>query len=863
VKLSTAVKLPVVIGLSLIILFSTPLALSAPISAATTAAGPNLKLENFKWQDILGSSFALDPESSVGQITVGASIPVNKSKIVFNQVGQMFVCLLTKIAGTDKSGKPYGKSTSAPGPVVQVIIWWSQDTQAIGQVAGKYFDDLTQTQETKADELINGVKDSSGKTIPSDYKLITEQGSKESARMLWVFRDKFTHADGSQHVDLVGFLDSASSSAFISVSGLGLEPDFNEGTAAGLMTRLEQRARDLLGLMSMELNHYHPFTAANVNHHVGGDVVATLSKNGALLPGQKVYFFLNMKSSSALTYDPGCFVLPNLGASFAAGGPFASLSHEFAIAETNQSGEATFNYLTGGLITNGALKPLLLAQILDRHRGFPAVFGITAVVFDKDPIAYWSHDTTEEPRAEVISEVKISFDSIARITKIIPTDPVQHPAPFITVKSPGATPYVQINATQVNGVVSQPDSIAGYPLNLNDSVLPNQYSSVMIQWITGTTLLFSPKLDWDWKNNGEVSVTIGYKDSGMYDRINASALYFWGMGASGFLGFYASCKGLCVAAAPFWGWASAAWGLIGCVGISVSVYDKYENPMIVQYKSQILFDLGENSTIYTVEGTATYFSIDDHSKIDVTTGHKLQFTAEGKAGTAATFKDSDLNADMASLLKTMQKELPAASLTPTITSKSSAPSSSNPQPNTNKLLTKSTTSSKLKWILIFGVSALVLIIAVLLVKRRGRQAVTASPTAPSIPLTISGPVAPSQPTQSNIPPRTAPGRFCNRCGNQVSDTNSYCVKCGAMLSLMSSTPETTEAKQALFCPKCGKQTQMGKKFCGRCGTALSPQTRVPDSRQHMPLVSAYCPKCGKPNTTRGNYCENCGSNLMG
>ena len=793
------VKRCLFIGLILAIIINSPLALSIPVSAATTAPTPTLKLENFKWQDILGDSFAIDPESGVSQLNKGYSLPGGKNPIVLNQICQTFLARFSKIAGTDSKGKPYGKSINEPGPSLQVRIFWSQDTKDLAQLAEEYFNNNAYAYEVT--------------TKSNKFKLVSEEGSHISGSVLKVY---WMQGTDSNKVVLVGHLITASPNALIHIMGYDLGSDFSEDEIAGILSRFEQRARDMLGLMSMDLTQYHPFAAKIASPHVGGDIVATLRNKGAPLQGQKVYFFLT-KESSGLIYEPGCFVMPNMGAGFSANGPFAGLIRDYAVVETDKFGEATFNY-----IVSGALKPLLLGQMLDRHRELPAVFVITAVVFDRDPITYWNDKTTKEPQAQVMSEVTINFDSIARITKIITTDPVQFPKPYIQVKSPGKA-YLPINAEQVNGVVSKPEGLFGYALNLNDQVFPSRYSAVMIQWLTGQTLLFTPKFDWDWANNGEVSILVGYKDSGMYDRINASAAYFWGMGATGFLGFVTSCKGLSVAAAPGWGVASAILGGIGLVGIAVSSYDRVTNPLIVQYKSQILFDLGETSTIYTVEGTATYYNSDSHTKVDVTTGRKMPITADGKEGTITTFKESELSSGMTSLLKTVRQQLPTASSTSTLNTKASASSSS----------LKPANNLPFEWVVIAGGGVLVLVVLVLLIKRKNRQTVSICPSLPVAPPPISGPVAarPIQTYQTDAPPIKAAGRFCSRCGSPAGVVSKYCGECGAIIDLPRPPVVVSTPSSQVVCLSCNGTNRSGILYCEHCGARLVSQSGTPANLQ--------------------------------
>lgn len=50
---------------------------------------------------------------------------------------------------------------------------------------------------------------------------------------------------------------------------------------------------------------------------------------------------------------------------------------------------------------------------------------------------------------------------------------------------------------------------------------------------------------------------------------------------------------------------------------------------------------------------------------------------------------------------------------------------------------------------------------------------------------------------------------CKRCGAELLDTDTFCVKCGQRVD------------EALRCPNCGEELREGTKFCHKCGTMIT------------------------------------------
>ncbi|MBN2098715.1 MAG: zinc ribbon domain-containing protein [Dehalococcoidia bacterium] len=56
----------------------------------------------------------------------------------------------------------------------------------------------------------------------------------------------------------------------------------------------------------------------------------------------------------------------------------------------------------------------------------------------------------------------------------------------------------------------------------------------------------------------------------------------------------------------------------------------------------------------------------------------------------------------------------------------------------------------------------------------------------------------------------------------------------------------------MFCPKCGEENTEGNKYCQKCGAPLSIET---------PKPTGLCAKCGTQNAEGTKYCQSCGSML--
>ena len=62
------------------------------------------------------------------------------------------------------------------------------------------------------------------------------------------------------------------------------------------------------------------------------------------------------------------------------------------------------------------------------------------------------------------------------------------------------------------------------------------------------------------------------------------------------------------------------------------------------------------------------------------------------------------------------------------------------------------------------------------------------------------------------------GKYCSKCGNELSDHAKFCNKCGSEYKKI-----RQETKK---CSKCGNDLKEGMKFCPKCGTLMTDFEKV-------------------------------------
>jgi len=513
---------------------------------------------------------------------------------------------------------------------------------------------------------------------------------------------------------------------------------------------------------------------------------------------------------------------------------------------TDKNGQTTCNYLGSYFLDVDTLAWFL------RVTHTPVTGVVHAVIFNNDPIAFIASQG-KGPVPEVLAseDLTLTFNFTARIKNIIYRGPGSTTGGNITVQHRFA-PDTVVDKGQL-GSEKNPNQPApelwGYPLYYGDKIVIRQYDEVIVQWLSGVTLGFRAKDDWEKYKVDYAVVNIGTTDSGLHDRITVLANK-WSPNAS--LGALAGVTGWKSLSAEIFT-KPALWATLACLyPLGWQYGDNWTNPIAVEPHSQILFDFDNNVTLWTLEGNATVFTTVNQSTVDVTAGHSMQVSPDGTFGNLTTFKQSDLSPGLASLAKDMQNSETLAAATPASTQAPPGQLSTGGSGSNSKM------GEFLRLLAVVATIVVVaLIISITIRKRRKLALVSSQPST-----TGDGkPVASPMPAASREPSAGA-SRFCNRCANQVKDDDVYCGKCGA--PLVSATPVSTviEAQPALFCSRCGARAQPGERFCGKCGAGLSAVSETPRAGPPVAMAAAYCPRCGTSNSAGDRFCRKCGSQLV-
>lgn len=430
---------------------------------------------------------------------------------------------------------------------------------------------------------------------------------------------------------------------YITVSGKGTAWSNDAEFMEAYNTAVQYVKKAIDGLIavskgSLTLKYYDPIIVSSIEGFKGADIVATLKdKNGKSISDKIVYFFKDpsseLKDFFKLPAATGTAPALNINLPQA----FDVLSYIITLnpfnpnkyyAVTDKNGVARWNFLENFAYTDWA--PLINFK---PSSGNPTLDGrIFAVVFDKDPTK--SYPTGDAPRIEYAAEVPISFRGVAAITSRGMAD--SNKVSIIKVGPPG----------QENTVVKT----LPYYLFKGESVKIDSNTILTIKWLSGHVI--TVKVKQGFTEGG--TIYIDYNDAGLYRMFDQYAGNWLvettlGGGAAA-LGIYLGTIGEKAAATAIGGPILAivlAAGVIGYEGVK-SAYD----PLIMEPRSQILIDMEEGFSVYTLEGNAKLYNIAGES-IEVPGGNTASMSSDGQFGTVQKFKDCNLNDDLRTINKSM------------------------------------------------------------------------------------------------------------------------------------------------------------------------------------------------------------------
>ncbi len=409
---------------------------------------------------------------------------------------------------------------------------------------------------------------------------------------------------------------------------------------------LEQHAVEVIEADKEEhftLQHYDAFSEEDPpSGESRGDLVATLKDSeGRGISGEEVYFFKELYSleDRAFFYSlrfPETEPLYVDEASLQAHGLRYAELDEYAVDSTDASltgnlGEAKWNYISGNGID---FEKLLRALKRDGEVGGT----VYAVVFDKSP----RQEYADGSRAEVqnVVSLPLTFKGAAAIIGIGALDGSKS----------AVVKLRQVHEAEAREVVSAPCYFVEGIVYFDSNAI------VTIRWLNGMTMTVSVREGF--LEDGELEyVAISYRDAGLYRWFDQT-----------FGNWFVECTLSLAPTAIGLAIGGPAGALIGgpvslLVGGIILVYEGVQwayDPLIVTAHSEILVDLGEESSVYTVEGGATLYDPDDGSSIDIEAGHMATVSGEGEFGEVVEFNESDLDPDIARVYGAISGEEPAA-----------------------------------------------------------------------------------------------------------------------------------------------------------------------------------------------------------
>jgi hypothetical protein len=475
--------------------------------------------------------------------------------------------------------------------------------------------------------------------------------------------------------------------------------------SVAMFDKVEAKARELLAKppssLSLIITHYQPLSSQCLNNPLqyppGQLLFRVTDKQGKGVPGIKVAVFFERISQN----DAGIFYSYHVnslqqGLITTVGCPSPDKWEGMATYMTlitDANGQASYNYLNdySTLTASFQLNYDRIAEHIDKEG--VAETKLWAVVFDKDIDEINSlFAGMKSPNDRVLTAIgsnsqMIEFDHVAVVTHVATNIPDK--VPIITV----------LRGSKDSKVADVANVACPYPLKPGDILEFNKGDAA--------ELLFISNLKFDIHAKNDFFENPKYPDFKAYLKIGAQNLG-WHYYMTGLVSGPGQAT-QAAAGSAFWMLVSTstnavkqAWNGVA-FGLALGWYtaDWYENPLLVaQVHSVLLVEAdGMNATVSTIEGRVMLTN-GLNQTVNVTTGQKINVSSQGVYGPINTFNEKDLSSDQQKSLQTAIAE-------------QSQPTG--PSPGTGN---SSPTGSPRSGPLIFGVGAVLAIVAVGYLKRR-------------------------------------------------------------------------------------------------------------------------------------------------
>ena len=443
------------------------------------------------------------------------------------------------------------------------------------------------------------------------------------------------------------FLRHENSNITVEVSGLSkADSGLVESLKRTAMSIVDGRAPARKPDATITLEHWPPTTVTTTSQPkpggVPGDLIATVTDaQGRGIAGRQVFLYVEPGANLEKAMILGTLTDPALW-------EVGSINWNNSLKGlTDNEGRLTTNYLTSGAIDGlhqapgGGLVPAF-ADTLNKDGKIEG--RVTAVVLDRN----YASGTGMSPPTSIVATatVPMEFTHVAVIRQVKSRD-LAAPAKISVMSTDLLT-----GAEKGTDLVGPKD--VPYDLKPGDVILLDRNDAIEMEWLSG--------IRWRVQTRAKVvgdkfgTLTIGFRDAGWYHWIKETLTGKWAHGANiggGVIGH--------IALGPK-AWAKAVGHAVFALTWEASA--AYNEAVMVEPMSSILFDAAEDMTFYTIEGTARLHSRRNAGTTDVTTGHMMAVAPDGSFGAISQFDVADLDEDLTSLLDWAPAEGPSAAMIP-------------------------------------------------------------------------------------------------------------------------------------------------------------------------------------------------------